>query len=194
VKDHPGRYSRGYLPHIEAGAVPQFLTWRLNDSLPTSVIEAWREELSTLPEDERKREIQRRVESYCDAGHGSCLLAQPGLARVVQETLFYDHGRRYSLHAWVVMPNHVHVLLTPIEGATLAEIMRVLKSVSSTRINKKTGQEGRMWQPDFYDRMIRTTDHLDGVRQYIEWNPVKAKLCTDPAAWPYSSANPNAAG
>ncbi len=92
------------------------------------------------------------------------------------------------LHAWVVMPNHVHVLLTPLENVTLEEILRTQKSISSTRINKLLGKQGRLWQPDYFDRLIRDEKHFNGVVHYIEWNPVKAGLCVDPADWTWSSA------
>ncbi|HVT14064.1 MAG TPA: transposase [Fimbriimonadaceae bacterium] len=100
----------------------------------------------------------------------------------------FDHGRRFTLHAWVVMPNHVHVLLTPLENVALEEILRTQKSISSTRINKLLGQQGRLWQPDYFDRLIRDEKHFNGVVHYIEWNPVKAGLCVDPADWAWSSA------
>jgi REP element-mobilizing transposase RayT len=176
------------LPHIDAGAQPQFLTWRLADSLPASLFLQWKEELAGAPDEERRKTLAKLVNDECDAGRGECVLRQPLVARTVQETLRFDHGRRYDLHAWVVMPNHVHVLLTPRENVTLDEIMRTQKSISSTRINKLLGASGRLWQPDYFDRLIRDEKHFNGVVRYIEWNPVKAKLCADPADWPWSSA------
>ncbi|MGV3616445.1 MAG: transposase [Fimbriimonas sp.] len=187
-----GRYSRGYLPHLDVGAKPQFLTWRLADSVPQSLIESWREEIEGLPKSERKARLSGQIERYCDLGHGSCFLSQPPVARIVQESLFHDHESRYELHAWVVMPNHVHVLLTPCEGISLEEILRVGKSVTATAINKHFGMKGRLWEPDYFDRLIRNPDHFERVRHYIEWNPVKAKLCQDPTLHPWSSANANA--
>jgi hypothetical protein len=90
------------------------------------------------------------------------------------------------------MPNHVHALLTPRDKVTLEQIMRVGKSVTATRINKLLGSKGRLWGPDYFDRLIRDGDHFERVRHYIEWNPVKAKLCQDPALFLWSSANPDA--
>jgi REP element-mobilizing transposase RayT len=187
-----GRYSRGYLPHLDVGAQPQFLTWRLADSVPLPLIDRWRSELLLLSDGERKRELASRIERYCDLGHGSCVLRDSICGRIVQETLLHDHGRRYSLHAWSVMPNHVHALLTPLQEVSLEELMRVGKSVSATAINKHLRQTGRLWEPDYFDRLIRNADHFERVRRYIEWNPVKAKLCQDPSLHPWSSANPDA--
>ena len=171
-----GRYSRGYLPHIEAPGVAQFVTWRLSDALPASAVEAI------------KAEMSRRVEAYCDAGAGECLLRDPRVARVCQETLFAHHRRLYRLHAWAVMPNHVHALLTPETGVSLANAMHRIKGGSSHAINRLLGRR-RLWQPESLDRWIRDERHFEGVRNYIEWNPVKARLCRDPKLQPWSSAN-----
>lgn len=187
-----GRYSRGYLPHLDAGARAQFLTWRLADSVPLEVIDGWREELKGVLEVDRKRELSSRIEKYCDLGNGNCALAHPYAARIVQESLFFDHQKRYELHAWVVMPNHIHALLTPLEGVPLEEIMRVGKSVTATQINKQREVQGRLWEADYFDRLIRDGEHFERVRHYTEWNPVKAKLCQDPSLHPWSSANPDA--
>ncbi|MEQ1935870.1 MAG: transposase, partial [Fimbriimonadaceae bacterium] len=122
-----GWYYRGYVPHIDAGSVPQFLTWRLEDSLPAKVIEVWRRELRGLPDSDRKREMWRRTEQYLDAGHGSLILRNPIAGQIVQATLIHDHNIKYSLRSWVVMPNHVHCILTPLPGFTLETILRTIK-------------------------------------------------------------------
>jgi REP element-mobilizing transposase RayT len=184
-----GWYSRGYLPHINLGAHPQFLTWRLADAVPESMIDRWRDELTHLEDKPRSTEMARRIERYCDAGGGECLLRQPCLARIVQETIFFDHARRFDLHAWTVMPNHVHVLLTPKQGVPLAEILRALKGVSARRINDALGRRGQVWQEDYFDRFMRDGEHFERTRAYIQWNPVKAGLCRDPKHWAWSSAN-----
>jgi REP element-mobilizing transposase RayT len=186
-----GRYSRGYVPHIDAGEVPQFITWRLADALPVSVLAAWERELLGADNLVRRTELAQRIEAYCDQGHGSCVLKDPRAARAVQETLFENHDLRCRLHSWVVMPNHVHVLLTPI-GIKLELLVKALKGASSHRVNRLIGGRGRLWQPGFFDRLIRTTDHMIGTRRYTEWNPVKAKLCPDPVLWPWSSASAEA--
>jgi REP element-mobilizing transposase RayT len=183
-----GMYSRKYLPHLDAGAVPQFITWRLADSLPSSLLEQWRRETSGLEEPERKGEMYRRVESFLDAGHGSRLLRNAPIASAVVATLFHDHGRRFELAAFVVMPTHVHVLLTPKPEVPLDAIVRILKGQSALKINALRGQSGRLWQPDYYDRMIRDEDHFRRAKEYVEWNPVKANLCLRPSDWPWSSA------
>jgi REP element-mobilizing transposase RayT len=90
------------------------------------------------------------------------------------------------------MPNHVHVLLTPLPGEPLGEILRDHKGFTSRTINKALSRSGQLWQEDFYDRFIRDQAHHERVGAYIEWNPVKAGLCDDPSVWQYSSANEDA--
>src|SRR5436305_13321603 len=115
--------TRGYLPHIEAGRTYQFVTFRLADSLPAVLIEKWKNELADLPESEFKKQYHRRIESYLDEGHGSQILRNPVAAVIVQDSLLFGHPERYHLGAWVIMPNHAHILIGPSEGWTLSRIM-----------------------------------------------------------------------
>ncbi len=185
-----GWYSRGYLPHIEAGSQPQHIIIRLYDSLPAGLIEAWRRELEMLPEEDAKQEMYNRVEGFLDAGHGECILKNPIAAITVQDCLLFGHRRKYELHRWCFMPNHVHRLLTPNEGQTFKSILGPMKSYSALQINRTLGREGHLWQIDFFDRLIRDFEHFEHLAAYIEWNTVKAKLTPDPKHWAYSSANP----
>lgn len=185
-----GWRSRGYLPHIEAGTTPQFITWRLADSLPVEVLALWAEELKALPENEKNREILQRIEAYLDAGHGSCLLKNPVAAKIAQDALLFHHRNQYRLLSFVVMPNHCHALLAPIEGFTLSKIMHSQKSFTVHEINKALGREGDLWQAEYYDEIRDDEEAIERTRLYIEWNPVKAGLCADPNYWPYSSGNP----
>jgi REP element-mobilizing transposase RayT len=176
---------------VDCGSEPQFVTFRLEDSLPAEVYAEWIKELGGLLDDERRRVISMRVEKYLDSCHGCCVLRNPVAAKIVQDALFHAHVRKCIMHAWVVMPNHVHVAMTPGAGLTVGEVVGPLKGYTAHEIHRKLGgASGRLWQPDSFDKVIRDTDHFNRVVGYIEWNPVKAKLCSDPAAWPYSSANP----
>lgn len=190
----PGRgwYSRGYLPHIDSEGSTQFLGWRLDDALPVHLIEKWKHELASmdLTDTKRKLELARRIDAYCDQGHGACVLRNPLAAKAAQEVLLAHHRSLYYLHAWVIMPNHVHAMLTPVEGSSLAKILRDVKGGSAYEVNKVLGRSGRLWQADYFDRLVRNERHFAGACRYIEWNPVKAKLCSDPKLWTWSSAHP----
>ena len=185
-----GWYSRGYLPHIDIDGASQFITWRQDDALPIAVIARWKEELKELPDDKRKKELASRIEKYCDEGHGSCVLANALAARATETVLLAHHASLYVLHAWVVMPNHIHVLVTPGKQISLGKLTKQLKGASARDVNKAIGQSGILWEADYFDRYMRDDKHYNATLKYIEWNPVKAKLCADPKHWTWSSANP----
>jgi len=187
-----GRRSRGYLPHIDGAERTQFVTFHLADALPKDVVEKMRAEVETLPESERKNALAKRVEAYCDAGYGACVLRDPRAALALERKLFEHHGRLYTLHAWCIMPNHGHVLLTPCPGVSLSLGMQRIKGGSAVEINRLLGRRGRLWQPESFDVWMRSDDHFWGVAKYIEWNPVKAGLVGDPKLFSWSSANDEA--
>src|SRR5882672_4634220 len=108
----PQWYSRGYLPHFDMAEMTQTLTFRLFDSMPQSVLESWKTELTVLPDKDADNERRKRIDAYLDKGYGSCFLKNDAVAEIVQNALLHFDGQRYALHAWVVMPNHVHTLFT----------------------------------------------------------------------------------
>ncbi len=127
-------YSRGYLPHRDRAALIQHVTVHLADSLPGEAVERIDLSVRLLPEGLRRNERRSRLDDLIDAGHGSCILRIPALADIVQDTLLYFHDVRYSLHAWVVMPNHFHVLFEPANGWTMAKILSSWKKYTARRI------------------------------------------------------------
>lgn len=182
-------YTRGYLPHWNAPGATQFLTWRLADSLPAHV---WAELMAEFPLDdpEKRKRLWREQDRQLDRGLGACELRHSLGGGVCMEHLLNHHARSYVLEAFVVMPNHVHALITADPTMSLASLMQLLKGRSSTLINRNLGRSGRLWQPDYFDRRIRSEEHLRKTVEYIEWNPVKAGLCADPKHFRLSSANP----
>jgi REP element-mobilizing transposase RayT len=178
-----GWNSRGYLPHFDAPGVQQFISYRLCDAMPAERRSEW-EHLLTI-EDERDR--FRKIEGYLDKGLGSCALRLPAIAEIVQENLWFHDAKSYRLLAWVIMPNHVHVLTEM--WKPLRVVLRGWKSYTATRANETLGKIGTsFWQDDYFDRYIRDEDHYRRVVNYIENNAVKAGLVSAPADWPWSSA------
>src|SRR5947207_15465420 len=86
------------------------------------------------------------------------------------------------------MPNHIHVLMTRFDAIELADLMQSLKSLTSHKANKLLRRKGQFWMEDYFDRYIRNAEHFAKTVRYIENNPVKARLCTKPQDWPFSSA------
>lgn len=182
-------HSRGYLPHFDGGERAQFVTFRLGDSLPRSVLERWRSELENAGEGEREIELYRRIEWYLDQGYGAAYMKDERVAGLVQDALLHRDGECYRLAAWCVMPNHVHFLAAPCADQSLSTIMKSLKSYTSHQANEVLKRRGRFWMEDYFDRYMRNTEHYFKTVAYIENNPVKARLCARPHDWRWSSAH-----
>jgi len=183
-----GWHSRGYLPHFDGIVIPQFISLHLADSVPWEVIERWNRELNTNSSMQDKILLQKRIEKYADHGYGEAYFKDSRLAEMVQETLLKDDGRKYHLSAWVVMPNHLHMLVTRFENHTLSDIMQSFKSITSHKANKTLRRSGQFWMLEYFDRYIRTAEHHRNTIRYIENNPVKARLCARPEDFRFSSA------
>ncbi len=164
----------------------QFITYRLADSLPQKILKCWQIEL------EQKKitdvEFRKRIEYYLDQGSGECHLRDDRVAQMIEENLLKFEGEKYKLDAWVLMPNHVHLLLTQQNGYALSQVVHSLKSYTASKANKILGRSGRFWFPEPFDRFIRDYRHFENTFVYIENNPVKAGLCEKPSDWRYSSA------
>jgi REP element-mobilizing transposase RayT len=189
-----GYHSRGYLPHFDQAGLVQFVTFRLADAVPHWLVERWREDLEARSEprceEARVRDSLRdRLERYADAGHGSCCLRDPQAAGVVTATLRSFDGVRYALLAWVVMPNHVHVVMRAGSHHALGTIVGGWKTYSARQVNASLGRRGPLWQRDYYDRYIRDEMHLARAVEYTEANPVIAGLVAAPEEWAFSSAS-----
>jgi carbamoylphosphate synthase large subunit/REP element-mobilizing transposase RayT len=179
--------TRRRLPHWEQQGAAYFITFHLADAVPQKLLRQWKEELETWkkfhPEPwdvSTKYEYQKRFqdarEAWLDQGHGECILRQSWIAATVANSLRHFDGVRYALDSFVVMPNHVHVLLRPHEDHALSEILHSWKWFSAKEINKFRERSGIVWQDENYDRMVRDFAELDRYRDYIKENPVAAKL------------------
>src|SRR5712692_5179423 len=131
-----GWHSRGYLPHFDAAEITQNVTFRLADSLPQAVLERWKSEIRADSETGADSALRLRIEHYLDQGYGGCALRDARIATVVQESLLHFDGERYRLLAWVVMPNHVHLLLEMVHGYSLSSIVHSWKSFTAKEANK----------------------------------------------------------
>lgn len=184
---NPRIYSRGYLPHRSIPGATQFVTWRLHDALDA---DQWKEWKRIYAGDEHKTTLYRIVEQHLDEHRGEALLRPVPVGRLMMQKLIEGHGSAYDVLAAAVMPNHVHAVLRIAEHMSLGEVMKSIKGGSAFDINELLGRKGRLWQPDYFDRLIRSSDHLHRCIKYTHWNPVKARLCDDPAKYVNSTANP----
>ncbi|MDR0353145.1 MAG: transposase [Opitutaceae bacterium] len=178
---------RHHLPHWEQGRVWQFITWRLADSIPAATLAEWKsdrdawmrrhpEPWDAATEHEYHKEFSTRLDDWLDAGHGACVLRTPAHAKTVADALRHFEGARYTFGAFVIMPNHVHVLFLPDTTTPLADIIRSWKGYTAMALNRRLGKRGQLWQEDYWDRIIRNQAHYDACARYIIANPAKARL------------------
>jgi REP element-mobilizing transposase RayT len=158
-----------------------FFTWRLNGSLP-----AGREYPSAGASGEAFLAMDRILD---DAQTGPLYMRQPEIARTVVDAIRYRDGSSYALHAFVVMANHVHLLITPLEEVSI--LMKSLKRFTAREGNRILGLTGQaFWQDESYDRLVRNDEEFRRIARYIEMNPVKAGFVTTPEEFRWSSAWP----
>lgn len=162
-----GFHSRGYLPHVKRENASYFVTFRLADSLPREVLLRFEREqaeaLHSLPADavdkgmERvRRKLRHKVERYLDLGAGECYLRRPEIADLVAAPLLHFDRKHYVLDDWVVIPNHVHIIVWPMHNFTLGEILRSRKRQTARQANLVSGRTGEtFWQRESYDHWIR---------------------------------------
>jgi valyl-tRNA synthetase len=179
--------TRRNLPHWQQVGKTYFVTFRLADSIPASKLSALESEreswLRHNPEpwnDTQRRKYYERfsakLDEWLDAGSGSCVLRDERAAEIVADALFHFDGERYDLGAWVVMPNHVHVVVAPREGYRLSEILHSWKSFTAHEINKLLNRSAPLWQHESYDHIIRNEQALFKIEEYIDRNPEKAGI------------------
>lgn len=118
---------------------------------------------------------------------GSCVLKRAETATLVQNALLFFERQRYYLSAWSVMPNHVHVVVTPAAGFSLTRILHSWKSFTAKAINELLDRHGPLWERESFDHLIRSAADWERSVQYTEQNPVAAGLCRSPELWPFSS-------
>jgi REP element-mobilizing transposase RayT len=176
---------RGRLPHWEKDSGLYFITFRLLDSLPQSVLQKLEAEaksstanlpISTAKKAEQERVRTRLIERYLDRGSGSCSLRNPQIASMVADALRFGNDRDYRLFGWCVMPNHVHVVIRLLPGRKLSTILHSWKSFTAKKANQLLGRMGPFWQREYYDHLIRNGEEFDAALKYVQNNPAKAGL------------------
>lgn len=186
--------ARRNLPHWNQAGCTYFVTFRLADSLPQSQLRAWREErdawcaLHPKPWDDStlavyEARFTEQMQKWLDAGYGSCALARAPVREIVFGAMDYFNKQRYNLGDGVLMPNHVHVLVAPLEGHDLSSILHSWKSYTSKEINRLLGTKGTFWMDENHDHIVRSAEQLRYYQHYIAQNPIKAGLSTGSFLW-----------
>ena len=197
-------YYHGILPHWRQADCTYFVTYRLADALPQSVLREfhyerdqwllhrgidltrteteqvnWKNTIGRLSKVEQRlyeRMMAMTLNRYLDAGYGSCVLRRPQHASIVAKSLEHFHGERILTGDYVVMPNHVHVLMRPLAKFKLEDVLQSIKSFTANEINRRIGKQGRFWMRESYDHIVRDQEQLEAFQRYIHANPAKANL------------------
>ena len=179
------------LPHWTKKGSIYWVTFRLADSLPQEKLEIWKSErdewLKKHPQpwnDEEWQEFNKnflgRLENWLDSGYGSCVLSIPEIREKVKECIMKYDGVRLKIHAVVIMPNHVHLLIEPLMKYSLSEILKGIKGASANEVNKILGTTGKkVWMEESYDHIVRSEKEYFHFINYIKENPTKAHLTVD---------------
>ena len=197
------------LPHWRLAGACYFVTFRLDDSLPTEVEMEMRREMAEwqrrlaqakaqhvgrLPPDAAvawvafQRARLRKLEGLLDEGHGECVLRDPANREIVEKSLLHFEGVRGEMIAFVIMPNHVHLACRPLAEHALEKLCASWKWYSAQQIQRRRARVGGLWQEENFDRLVRDAEHLANVVRYIARNPIKPGLAENEASVWFSDA------
>ena len=187
------------LPHWFQPGATAFVTFRTKDSMPRKVLERWQRELDVWlrergldsqtanvsqimqqwprPVQNEYRRLRNRLWHFAlDECHGACVLRRPELAAIVSKSLLHFDGERYNLDSFVVLPNHIHLLVQMRASHTLAKQVESWLRYTGRQINERLGVRGAFWQSEPFDHLVRSAEQFEYFRKYIVDNPVKARL------------------
>ena len=170
------------LPHLHPEGKDLFITWRLHESLPPNRY--------VPPDGLTSGQAFVWIDRYLDqARTGPTWLSRPEIAKIVDDALHHgqDTLNRYLLHAYVIMANHVHILISP--KISPPKIMHTLKGFTAHEANRILSRTGSFWQRESYDHFVRDQQEFDKIVAYIESNPVKAGVVSAPEQFRWSSAH-----
>lgn len=212
-------YFRRRLPHFQPENASFFVTFRLIGSLPPDVMlrlkaeqQAAKKQIATLAKqgneeeynkalaDQQKRYFGKFDEWLDKAVGGERWLSDERIAQLVYDAILYRDGEQYNLICFTIMPNHVHMVFSPLITAQpgkahhkgksgkylLSPIMESLKKYTAGEANNMLGRSGAFWQHESYDRVVRDGNELQRIIKYVLNNPVKAGLTDRPELWKWS--------
>ncbi len=173
--------SHRHLPHLYGMEQPLFVTFGLYGSLPPGR-EFPKESMSS-------GKAFVRMDRLLDNHRSSPMyLQKPNIARCVIDAIQHGVNGNYTLHAWVVMPNHVHLLITP--WTEVPKLLQKLKGSTARQANQLLSRTGTpFWQEESYDHLVRNSLEFGRIEKYIVRNPVKAGLVQSVEDYRWSSAS-----
>lgn len=188
-------------PHWAQAETITFITFRTADSLPPTVRKRWNRErlewlankgfadlkdwrdgwdlLNAKQRFEFQEHFNRLREGTLDECHGQCPFRDPSIANLLEEVLLHFDGSRYQMGDFVIMPNHVHLLVSFPSKEALKSCTYSWMHFSARRINQVLKRSGTLWQQESFDHLVRSPEHYSQFRNYIRENGPKAGLQTD---------------
>lgn len=196
-------YRSRHLPHMFNVDKPMFITYRMNFTLPKPLLDEynrrrteWHIEHKNLEEKEKVEALEGKDARFfqwfddllAKSAEVPQILHRDDLTAIISESLKRFDGLRYKLLAYCIMPNHLHVLVYPLQQAgggifSPQHMIYTWKKFTATEINKILDRKGSLWHKENYDRMIRDEEELNSTVNYIVQNPVKAGLVKDWRHW-----------
>jgi REP-associated tyrosine transposase len=198
---------RRHLPHFQPPGATLFVTFRLAGSIPAKTLHELQDEarrleavLALIPDSETRtsqayvadRRLFGEWDNALDAGDsGPHWLNDRRVAAVVCDSLLHRDGVAYDLHAYCVMPNHVHAVFQPLPEADgrerpLFAILHSLKRYTARQANQVLKRQGAFWQHESYDHVVRDDEEWQRIVNYVLNNPVAAGLAQSRADWEWS--------
>ena len=188
-------------PHWQHEGAWHFITFRLEGTLPLKIIQQLNfesKEFENLLKNKYSDKTETQafylyqwrfewIDNYLDKQSNLTYLKENKVAKIVRDAIYFYQPKEYQLDEWVIMPNHVHLLIKPNTGIKLNKMLQRIKSFTGKEINKLFKFHGSFWQAEGFDHWVRS-GKLMHWQQYIINNPVKAGLCKSPEEWRWSSA------
>ncbi|MDE5794040.1 MAG: transposase [Muribaculaceae bacterium] len=172
----------GNLPHMHQDGTTQYVTFRLADSLPATKIQELNDLISQFkkanpePWDQETqidywKMIGPKSERLLHNGYGNCLLRFPEVRKILIDSISYYDEKKYIVYAYIIMPNHVHMLIRPLGKYKIRDILHGIKGFSGFGINKLTCSHGEFWMRESFDRLVRSEAAYEHYMRYIISNP-----------------------
>jgi len=202
IQDTEKREYRRNLPHIQPEDGVFFVTFRLNGSLPVKVIKELQEErdfnirqikrnnmskfkLTSAIVEEQNSHFDKFDSHLDNASYGPTYLTNRHIAIIARDAIHYLDGKDYELICYCIMSNHVHMIVCK-TSRILYQILQTLKRFTAREANKALNRDGKFWQKESYDNLIRSRNELSNKIQYVLNNPVKARLVNSWEDWEFS--------
>ena len=201
---HAHHYHRK-LPHFQPAEATFFVTFRLEGSIPIKTIRRLRENYDLMRRgilaqkdltEKEQRELmyveQKKffvsTDDYLDNNlNEPYWLREKEVAEIVAEAMQYRDGKQYELHAYTIMPNHVHMMMTLLPKApVLHKVMQDMKKFTGLHCNRQIARDGQFWEDESYDHVVRQDGEFYRILNYILQNPVKARFVKEWQQWPFT--------